>query len=356
VHAKQQGTMNGLAGLIAFSKRLGSDPLLAPGSSGNTSLKTEHIIWIKASGKALRNSAGEETFVPVNINSVFESLAWPSGIAVCENYPTSLRPSIETYTHVLMPQPVVAHLHGVNTVAWSVRQDGIDLMRDRMEGLRWTWIPYALSGRDLALAILSTPQCSANVLVLANHGFVVAGESFAEVEALVDDVEERLYLPPRMGPDPDLRALRRRIDIPGWRIPSDAQVHTLATDARSFELAVGGILYPCQFVYLSGRLGLMGAAEGISQAVTRHERLWGCKPAALLAPFEGLALSSDANAETQEQLTFLAQVLARIDAQVRVRELSSGQIADLQKFEMRATRSIEQARQHMSETAGAVRT
>jgi rhamnose utilization protein RhaD (predicted bifunctional aldolase and dehydrogenase) len=356
VHAKQQGTMNGLAGLIAFSKRLGSDPLLAPGSSGNTSLKTDHIIWIKASGKALRNAAREETFVPVNINSVFEALAWPAEIAACENYPTSLRPSIETYAHVLMPQPVVAHLHSVNTVAWSVRADAMDLMRQRMQGLRWAWVPYALSGRDLALAILSTPQASVDVLVLANHGLVAAGESFAEVEALVEDVEERLYLPPRMAPDADLRALRQRIDMPGWRIPSDPQIHGLATDARSFELAVGGILYPCQFVYLSGRLGLMGSAEGIWQAVKRHERLWGRKPAALLSPFEGMLLASDADTETQEQLTFLAETLARIDEQTHVRELSSGQIADLQKMAVKTTVSIDQARQQTGETAGAART
>jgi rhamnose utilization protein RhaD (predicted bifunctional aldolase and dehydrogenase) len=344
--------MNGLAGLIAFSRRLGSDPLLAPGSSGNTSLKTEHLIWIKASGKALRNAAGEETFVPVNINSVFESLAWPSEIAAWENYPTSLRPSMETYMHVLMPQAVTAHLHGVNTVAWSVRADAMELMRERMKGLRWAWIPYALSGRDLALSILSTSQGSADVLVLANHGFVAAGESFAEVEALVDEVEERLYLPPRMAPHPELRALRRRMDMPGWRIPSDAQVHGLATDARSFELAAGGILYPCQFVYLSGRLGLMGSAERISEAVKRHERLWGCKPTALLSPFEGLVLASDTDTETQEQLAFLAEVLARIDEQTHVHELSSAQITDLQKAALRTTVSIEQVRQQTGQTVG----
>jgi rhamnose utilization protein RhaD (predicted bifunctional aldolase and dehydrogenase) len=46
---------------------LGSDPRLVQAGSGNTSVKIDGVLWIKASGKWLAHATREEIFVPVDL-------------------------------------------------------------------------------------------------------------------------------------------------------------------------------------------------------------------------------------------------------------------------------------------------
>ena len=57
-----------LAPLVRLSARVGRDPLLVQASSGNTSIKLEGVLWIKASGewgKIYENNLTKTTGVPV---------------------------------------------------------------------------------------------------------------------------------------------------------------------------------------------------------------------------------------------------------------------------------------------------
>ena len=56
--------------LIDISARLGRDPLLVQAGSGNTSVKLDGVLWIKASGKWLAHAAREEIFVPVDLDEI----------------------------------------------------------------------------------------------------------------------------------------------------------------------------------------------------------------------------------------------------------------------------------------------
>ncbi|MES1261438.1 MAG: class II aldolase/adducin family protein [Acidobacteriota bacterium] len=325
----QSQMMNDFASLIRFSERVGNDPLRAPGTSGNTSVKTDKIVWVKSSGKALRNSACEETFVPVDLASVFDAL--PSGLEPlpCGNYPTNLRPSIETWTHAFLPQKVVVHLHAVNTVAWSLHAAGESELRERLHGLRWAWIPYTLSGRDLGREVLTAARSEPDVLVLANHGLVVAAPGFPQAEALLEEVERRLQLLPRAGRHADIGALQSRIDAPGWQVPVSRRLHGLGTDPASFQRAMGGDLYPCHVLYLKDRTGILGGGMTVSSAAERHEAVAGCKPLILLSLSEGVLIHRDLDSEAQEHLVFLSEVLARIEPDIPLRRLTREQIGAL---------------------------
>ena len=106
---------------VALSARLGADPLLVQAAGGNTSIKRDGALWIKASGKELRAAQADTIFVPVDLAGV------RAGIARDEADPTAgrvqgdtaLRPSIETTLHALLPQRVVLHLH--SAPRWSRR-------------------------------------------------------------------------------------------------------------------------------------------------------------------------------------------------------------------------------------------
>ncbi len=53
--------------LLDLSARIGRDPLLVQASGGNTSIKLNGTLWIKASGKWLANADKEEILVPVRL-------------------------------------------------------------------------------------------------------------------------------------------------------------------------------------------------------------------------------------------------------------------------------------------------
>ena len=55
-----------LAALRAVSARLGADPLQVQGPGGNTSVKRDGAMWVKASGTWLADAATAEIFVPVD--------------------------------------------------------------------------------------------------------------------------------------------------------------------------------------------------------------------------------------------------------------------------------------------------
>jgi len=91
-----------IASLVNLSARVGCDPQLVQGGNGNISLKLDGVLWIKASGKWLTNAKQEETFVPVELAVVKESLRRNVEIAQFYRVGEQLRPSIETAMHAVL--------------------------------------------------------------------------------------------------------------------------------------------------------------------------------------------------------------------------------------------------------------
>src|ERR1700730_8319771 len=95
---RQEGEV---ASLRELSARVGSDPLLVQASNGNSSIKLDGILWIKASGKWLARAMEEEMFVPLELAEV---QAIRNGTEIASRYaPTDeLLPSIETPMHAIV--------------------------------------------------------------------------------------------------------------------------------------------------------------------------------------------------------------------------------------------------------------
>jgi len=178
-----------LMSLRDLSARVGNDSLLAQASNGNTSIKLDGILWIKASGKWLSHAMQEEMLVPLELAEVKESIRTGAEIASRYAQKDELRPSIETAMHALLRHRVVIHVHSINAIAWAIRVDGPDQLRERLAGLQWQWIPYAASGIPLAQAIekamATAPET--DVFILGNHGLVVCGQDCHTVEKLLRD-------------------------------------------------------------------------------------------------------------------------------------------------------------------------
>ena len=201
--------MTEFSALKKLSARVGADPLLVQAAGGNTSLKQDRVMWIKASGTWLRD-ASRDIFVPVNHETLLTALAKNDpACEACTDFvladlnATGLRPSIETTVHALMPQRVVVHVHCVNTIAWAIRSDAEQRLAGKLHDFNWTFIPYARPGLPLANAIATRLKPGIDVLILGNHGLVVAAETVVEAETLLDHVVNVLVKPVRAVAPPD---------------------------------------------------------------------------------------------------------------------------------------------------------
>jgi rhamnose utilization protein RhaD (predicted bifunctional aldolase and dehydrogenase) len=326
---------NELASLVQLSARIGRDLNLVQAGGGNTSLKTGGTLWIKASGKWMVNAEQDDMFVPVPESDIARSLE--TGDEKLPEYSTMsgtrLRPSVETTMHAVLPHRVVIHVHSVATIAWAAQAEGENLVRRHLAGLRWVWIPYIHPGVPLALRIRETLAERPDVLVLGNHGLVVGGEDCESAARLLTDVERRLGSMPRSAAGPDTAALHRCIDMPGWSIASDSEVHALATDLDSCRIASGGTMYPDHCVYLGPAAPHMKMGESIETALSRYTARYQYEPGYILVEGAGVLVSDKLSRAGHQLLTCLKRVVERIPAQAPVRYLDEPQVAKLMNWD-----------------------
>jgi rhamnose utilization protein RhaD (predicted bifunctional aldolase and dehydrogenase) len=319
-----------LAALRQLSSRLGRNPLMVQASNGNTSIKLNGMMWIKASGQWLADALHQELFIPIRIAEVHAALQNNSDIAACYTQRNSLRPSVETAMHATLPHRVIVHVHSVNAIAWAIRVDGASKLAERLSGLNWSWIPYAASGlplaREIDRALASAPQ--SNIFVLANHGLVVCGEGCGETEELLFEVERRLTISPRDFPRPNgsLSALNTR--FPGWQLPDDEFSQALATDEISRRIVSGGVLYPCQAIFLRGALTPLARGSAPSSPNSR-QNVESSQPPFVIVENDGVLFNQHASTAQRATLASLAQVTQRTESCAPIRYLSHGEVAQI---------------------------
>ena len=108
-----------VSSLLEFTARIGVDPLLTQASTGNTSMKLDNVLWIKASGRWMADAIHQDILIPLELAEVRQCVK--QGVDPAERFTAA---SIETAMHAVLPHRVVVHVHSVNTIAWAVRQDG----------------------------------------------------------------------------------------------------------------------------------------------------------------------------------------------------------------------------------------
>lgn len=290
--------------LRTLSARVGSDPLLVQAAGGNTSLKQDGVMWIKASGTWLKDAAARDIFVPLDHKAILHALAKDD--PACESCTsfvrtdlnsTGLRPSIETTVHALMPQRVVVHVHCVNTIAWAIRADGEQRLGERLQGFTWAFIPYARPGLPLAGAIAARMRPGVDVLVLGNHGLVVAAESVEAAEALLARVVSALTRPARAAAKVDRATLAKICAGTAYRPAEMDETHALATDPLALQRGEKSVFYPDHVVFLG--IGVATSFEGT--------------PPLAAIPGHGVFIHQDAKPAIEPMGRCLADVMRRVE-------------------------------------------
>ncbi|HDR9258069.1 TPA: class II aldolase [Burkholderia vietnamiensis] len=315
-----------------FSSTLGSDALLVQGAGGNVSWKDGDTLWIKASGTWLADAAQRDIFVPLSLETVRALMLTGAESFTSAVVGTSTaRPSIETSLHAALPHRIVVHVHPVDVLAICARKTGADLLAKRLDGLSWALVPYAKPGVRLTAAVSDVcRQCpAANVLVLANHGLVVGGDTIEQVNDLLQDVSIRLRLNPRIPARSESGFENSRgavweqygyvpTGIPDW--------HAMALDGAVLKLARDHwVMYPDHAVFLGANATIVGPAisgQDVERAIAH-------RPPYVFVEGLGVLERTDVTKAQRAMLQCFYDVAMRIDDASAVQSLSSVDVSDL---------------------------
>jgi rhamnose utilization protein RhaD (predicted bifunctional aldolase and dehydrogenase) len=340
--------------LSALSARIGGDPALVQAAGGNTSLKHDGRMWIKASGTWLAHATARDIMVPVSLAPLLDALASDAPFAEsCTDFVDrslasgGLRPSIETTMHAVLGEPVVLHVHCVNTIAWAVRADAEARLAPLLAGLAWTFVPYRRPGLPLTRAILECRRPETRVLVLGKHGLVVTGPTVEDAEALLVEVVARLKRPARPAPIADLARLAALAGATPYRPAALEAAHGVALDKLSLAAASAGSLYPDHVVFLGRGVHVL-ADEDITPALAAAGA-WGAPPKLVLAPGEGAFVLRDSAEAVDPMVRCLADVTARLTPDDPIAPLTADDEDALLNWD------AEHYRQSLTRAAGAER-
>ena len=200
---------------------VGSNPDLVQASGGNTSWKSGSTIFVKGSGKRLKDALSEDIFSIIKFGALTED-----EIAACPDFSTlasnSISPSIEANFHILIKNDFVTHLHSLGAISLSVSDESV---LSKVRDLNLSFISYCRPGVDLAQAIRKTSSYQKNILILQNHGVIFSDSSCLQIEEKIESFENAIRNL--------FESLNENSQFPDWT-----------------EILVSGVLTPDEAVFL----------------------------------------------------------------------------------------------------------
>jgi rhamnose utilization protein RhaD (predicted bifunctional aldolase and dehydrogenase) len=312
--------LNKLNPLKEVSQLIGQNIDLVQGAGGNTSLKDGNVLWIKASGCWLSDATYKEIFIPVDRNNVLDSINNDNIKDILPTNNSSLRPSIETALHALMRQKYVVHVHAVNTLSIAVLSNGKKHTKKLLKGLNWAWVPYMMPGIELAQAVEQelANNDKINIIILANHGLVVGGDSIDQVLDLLQIIEEKMHRVLRQYSVNSTRhdRLSTIVNNSQYRLVKYAVAHLIACDNLALKIINKRALYPDHVVFLGA-----GPMKTISIDAL-EDTIKILKGNVIVVRDFGVIVRKDISENAESMLYCLANVLLRLQPDDELEYLS----------------------------------
>lgn len=197
--------------LIEVSQFYGKQKDYVLAGGGNTSLKTDTHLWVKASGSSLA-SIDESGFAKLDRAQLNEiaSKEYASDAMLREDEikndllksrvepEKGQRPSVEASLHNLMEFPLVVHTHStkVNGLMCSNQAEEKTL---ELFGTEVIYVPYVDPGYTLFKAVeeavvnyRNDKSAEPKIIFLQNHGVFVGGNTTDEIQASYQLIEDKL--------------------------------------------------------------------------------------------------------------------------------------------------------------------
>ncbi|MCL2774241.1 MAG: SDR family NAD(P)-dependent oxidoreductase [Oscillospiraceae bacterium] len=209
-----------LKNLVEMSHKYGANPDFVLAGGGNTSYKTDKLIYIKGSGTSLA-SIKEDEFVVLyrdKLEKMWDK-SYPENDAEKEaevlldmmnsriEGEGTKRPSVETLLHDLFSQKYVLHVHPslVNGITCSKEGENAAI---RIFGDSVVWVPSTKPGYTLAVYCKKAldeykrkfnKDCE--IAILQNHGIFFANDDMTALDNMVSDVMRKITDNVKRKPD-----------------------------------------------------------------------------------------------------------------------------------------------------------
>ncbi|MFP4113096.1 MAG: class II aldolase/adducin family protein [Spirochaetota bacterium] len=205
--------------LVELSRRYGAEPEWVLAGGGNTSFKDGRTLYVKASGSQLA-TIGPEGFARMDraaLQTIWDA-DYPNDpnerearaladLMAARAKGEQKRPSVETLMHELFPYAFVVHMHPALINGLSCAQDGERAAR-KLFGNALLWVPAIEPGYVLARAMRAAALrheerrgSFPRLVMLQNHGLVVAADTVEEIDRLHKEVRRAIRSAVRREPD-----------------------------------------------------------------------------------------------------------------------------------------------------------
>jgi len=317
-----------------FCKKIGQDPLFVQGAGGNVSWKEGELLWVKASGTWLANAMSQDIFVPVSMNEILSEVKKNNFLftPVSSNL-NSLKPSIETILHALMPQKFIVHVHAVEILSILIRENSKEeIKRILGNDFNYIYLEYVKPGPDLAKAmhreIFKNPN--AQIVFLANHGVVIGANSIQEIDDLLNEVSELMTSPKNNLMLKKLKNKKENYDslmsAKKYRSVGDNAYNALALIPElSNRLTSDWALCPDHVVFLGHEAKILNKNIFLDEIGDSQEN----SPVFIFSLDQGVYESLDVNIGQKAQLECYFEIIKRQDAKQKLSSLSPRQVSDL---------------------------
>lgn len=328
--------------LRKISKEIGDNIDLVQGAGGNTSVKEKGVLWIKASGCWLSDAMERDIFVPVDNTKVLNSVdsgGTPSVLSESRvrSADASLRPSIETVLHSLMPHKFVLHVHPVNTLSILVLDNGIKYIDKLLGDLNWAWVPYIKPGSDLAKFVQRVVKIDTDIVFLANHGLVVGAETAQKALDLLLLIENKLSRKVRKSGQICSDRLKLSVNESEYKLPKYEIAHKIANDEIALQVVDNGSLYPDHVVFLgAGPMEIMSIEE-FEEGPAKHN--FGNSNVAIIRN-HGVVVHSNISDNAESMLYCLASILMRLQKGEKLRYLTQKEEMELMNWDAEKYRQL----------------
>ncbi|MFB6317211.1 SDR family NAD(P)-dependent oxidoreductase [Saccharicrinis sp. FJH54] len=233
--------------LIEISQFYGKNSEMVIAGGGNTSVKTDDKIWVKASGSAL-STITEEGFAVLDraklkliaqnsySSDPFEREQQIKDDLYAATITKERRPSVETSLHDLMNYSFVIHLHPTYLNGLLCSQNAEQVINE-LFGDSAIYIPYTDPGYILFKEVESQVEkyvkekgVDPKVIFLQNHGVFVAADTTDEVKSIYDDIFSKVKAQIKEALPEEVLPVKEGVSefIPALRmLVSDDKVKTL---------------------------------------------------------------------------------------------------------------------------------
>lgn len=328
--------------IIEYSARIGRDSSLVQGAGGNVSWKDGDILYVKASGTWLADAEEKDIFVAVDLADLrthYSQGRFDATPLVIGN--SELRPSIETLLHAVMPQKVVVHTHPIDALSFLVKTNCTDLLHSAIgDAFGWAFVEYHKPGPELGAAVhrvISEASKAPDVIFLANHGVIVAGDELESIKEIYQSLQRRLACPSREFELPPLSGVPSILAEIGYVLPTDKSIQKLAFDpACQVIMLRHWAIYPDHVVFLGGQPNLYNSPEQLISMLDSPEA---SLPGYAIIPQYGVFIQDNLNENKLAMLKCFEEVLARLSEADDIRSLSEGDVLQLLDWEAEKYRS-----------------